>query len=185
MTSTAEVECPRCGQGPVRRFRVVVSQEELIVCDECDAAWSLGASASAGFVDLETGLRARGLKKGRDELTKSSLSAQEPGTSTTGLGVLLGGYLHQDWPYDYGTVWDGVQAFVTGEGMAQVLAARLDVRWLISRGLNENALRTVLVDELGTGYWPPGDGYTIFEWLDRLAVRLREAELPPTTLLQA
>jgi hypothetical protein len=84
---------------------------------------------------------------------------------------LLRGYLNQDWPDEFPTIWDGVAAFKRDEP-AIVDALRGEIDRLIAEERTEEALRRLLVDELGSGYWPPGDGKTFSEWLSELRERL-------------
>ncbi len=56
------IECPRCEQGAVSAYRVVVTDETLQVCDECEAVWLPGVDPSpTGFTNLEDELARRGL----------------------------------------------------------------------------------------------------------------------------
>jgi hypothetical protein len=87
------------------------------------------------------------------------------------LRLLVQGYLHQDWPMDYASVWDAVDAFRASESPATVASLNADVRQLIDENYDEDALKRLLVDELGSGYFPPGDGSTFSDWLRRVADR--------------
>lgn len=47
--------CPRCAQGWLRRGAIVMTGDELYICEECDATWTPGqlAAGDAGaFVDF-------------------------------------------------------------------------------------------------------------------------------------
>ena len=87
------------------------------------------------------------------------------------LQYFMQGYLHQDWPDDFSTVWEAVEKF-KNEEPARVEALRADVIELIAERRSEDALRALLVDEFGTGYWAPGDAMTFSEWLLELKERL-------------
>jgi hypothetical protein len=88
---------------------------------------------------------------------------------------LLGAYLHQDWADEFPTVWEGVTAFMRDEP-AMVDPLRADVDTLLAEGRSEDALRRLLVDECGIGYWAPGDGLSFSEWLAELRARLTQKD---------
>ncbi len=85
---------------------------------------------------------------------------------------LLGGYLHQDRPMDYTTVWDAVEDFCAREGTARARQARIELNELIAEGHTEHELRKLVGDDLGCSYWPPADGSTFGKWRDALQARL-------------
>jgi hypothetical protein len=87
------------------------------------------------------------------------------------LQLLLQGYLHQDWPLDFESVWEGVDAFMSSEpGMVDAL--RREVEQLYEERLSDEHLRRLLIDELGSGYWPPGNGMSFSAWLTALRKHL-------------
>lgn len=58
-----KIRCPRCEQGWVLNARIKTSNEKIHVCEECEAAWSIGAKiAFETFIDMSRLLEAKGLK---------------------------------------------------------------------------------------------------------------------------
>jgi hypothetical protein len=55
--------CPRCGQDLLALFSVKATDEQIIVCPECEATWQRPGAAAEDSVDLSTFLRARGLSE--------------------------------------------------------------------------------------------------------------------------
>ena len=88
----------------------------------------------------------------------------------------LGAYLHQDWPLDHEDVWDAVQEFARQSSASDLAAALTRAERLRAEDLGEEGLRRVLVDDIGLGYWPPGDGLTFRTWLDQLIEVLADPE---------
>jgi ribosomal protein L37AE/L43A len=59
------MECPRCGEGPVSRYRLKSTGEGLLCCDECDATWPGDATLECfNFTQLGDLLASRGLSEG-------------------------------------------------------------------------------------------------------------------------
>jgi uncharacterized protein (DUF983 family) len=55
-------ECPRCGQGVLLVATIKMSDERVVVCDECEALWtSEKEPASANFQDMVTFLKSKGI----------------------------------------------------------------------------------------------------------------------------
>lgn len=88
-----------------------------------------------------------------------------------GLRLLLSGYLHLDWPEDYGSdLWAAVDDFATSEPeAAEGLAAEIES--VLTDYGSEDELRR-LVFELGSGYLPEADGYEYRSWLQQVAQRV-------------
>lgn len=87
---------------------------------------------------------------------------------------LLQGYLHYDWPEDYGgDPWAAVDDFASDESVARDLAEEITeaLRLLPS----ERELRTLVFDHFDSGYLPEADGYTLREWLIAVRVRVEAA----------
>jgi hypothetical protein len=95
-----------------------------------------------------------------------------PANEPSALERLVAGYLNQDWPEDFASVWEAVDAFRRDEGPDTAAAARREVASLLAAPHSEEDLRQLLVEQLGCGYWPPGDGLTFGGWLAVLADRL-------------
>jgi hypothetical protein len=84
-----------------------------------------------------------------------------PTVEPSALELLVSGYLNQDWPEDFATVWDAVDTFRSDEGPDTAAAARGEVTSLLAAAHSDDDLRHLLVEQLGCGYWPPGDGLTL------------------------
>ena len=85
---------------------------------------------------------------------------------------LLQGYLNEDWPDEYGDPSRAVEDFLSGE---PELAGRLegDIWNALVSSSDEAELESLVVLELGSGYFPPGEGLTFQDWLIAVARRVR------------
>ena len=92
------------------------------------------------------------------------------------LRLLFGGYLNLGWIDEYDDPWDAVTDFVNSEPDASDLPG--EVGALLSSQPQEDELRRLIIDELGSGYLLESDGWRYDEWLAELAVRVREATQP-------
>lgn len=91
--------------------------------------------------------------------------------SQDAFALLCAGYLNLDWDVDYPTVWDAVSAFRAHEDRRTVEQAVHTIQTLLETK-DEQALCTYLRDEVGCGYWPPGEGKSCRDWLADVAHRL-------------
>jgi hypothetical protein len=89
------------------------------------------------------------------------------------LGTLIGGYLNEDWPEDYGDPWAAVEAFVRYEpGYAP--AVRSDVEQLVAEQISDREVEKRLA-KFGLGYRPSVDGSIMYRtWLLDVADRVDE-----------
>ncbi len=80
-------------------------------------------------------------------------------------------YLHADWPDEYETDREALDAFVTFE---PDLAARLpaEVEAVLERFEHEGELVELLVTHLGCAYWPYPGRLTYRQWLEELSIRV-------------
>lgn len=85
------------------------------------------------------------------------------------LKLLLQGYLSLDWPDDHANAWAAIDDYVTNEPIASQLPD--EVGQLVERMPSEEGLHSLVMGELGCGYLPEADGFTMTAWL--LAVRER------------
>jgi hypothetical protein len=83
------------------------------------------------------------------------------------LEILLAGYLNQDWKLDYPSVWAAVEAFRSQSQPRDVAAAVAAIGTLVVASDGESAIRMVC-EEVGCGYYPPGDGLTYLEWFTQV-----------------
>src|SRR5947209_4608918 len=94
----------------------------------------------------------------------------------TGFGslqLLLAGYLHEDFPDDYGDAWGAVEAFALNEP-EDPPRIRDDVTKLLATVSSEEEVRRVVLDDLGSYYLAEADGWTYREWLQAVADRVDE-----------
>lgn len=88
------------------------------------------------------------------------------------LATLLQGYLNIDWPDDYDDPWGAVDDYAASEPRAGEVITEIE-SLLLSEPSSER-LRKVVVDELGSGYPPEADGWTMAAWLRAVADRVRQ-----------
>lgn len=87
---------------------------------------------------------------------------------------LLQGYLNEDWPEEYGQPWKAIEDFIQGE--PDFSAALGDEIWhAILSCSEESELESLVIRDLGSGYFPPADGWTFQSWLIDVARRVRAA----------
>ncbi|MEQ4205800.1 contact-dependent growth inhibition system immunity protein [Actinopolymorpha sp. B9G3] len=89
------------------------------------------------------------------------------------LELLLQAYLTLDWPDDYVDAWAAVDDFVANEPIAGQISG--EVTELLKSNPCDDELRRLVVGELGSGYLPETDGWSMREWLDTLRQRVTEA----------
>lgn len=87
------------------------------------------------------------------------------------LSLLLQGYLNLDWPDEYEDPWRAVDDFVASEPVATDVPS--EVKDILAWGPSDADLRQLLVEQLGSGYLPDADGWTIADWLAAVADRVR------------
>jgi hypothetical protein len=63
------IVCPRCDQGSVDQYRVLSTQNEIWVCDECEAVWWSREDVEVSpFADLSVVLESMGVSVSWDQL---------------------------------------------------------------------------------------------------------------------
>ncbi len=87
---------------------------------------------------------------------------------------LLAIYLNIDWPDTYGSMWNGVDAFVSREQPEYTTDLIEEVEGILASGASERELQKFMMDDLHSGYSPPGEGYTFRQWLAALVDRLAQ-----------
>lgn len=88
------------------------------------------------------------------------------------LTLLVSGYLNLDWPEDYGDAWRAVEDFLASEPPDSARELADEIAALLSTERSEADLTSYLVDTLGSGYLPEGDGWTSTKsWLEAVAHR--------------
>jgi hypothetical protein len=82
----------------------------------------------------------------------------------------VGAYLTLDWPEEYGDPWSALADFIRSE---PALAPQLpvEIATLLDGQPSENQLRALIVDDMGSGYTPEGDGTSFREWLSQVQTR--------------
>lgn len=89
------------------------------------------------------------------------------------LELLAQGYLTLDWPDDYVDTWAAIDDYVTSEPLASQLPD--EIADLVDATSSEQGLRSVVVGELGCGYLPEADGFTMTAWLLSVREHVQEA----------
>jgi hypothetical protein len=88
--------------------------------------------------------------------------------------TLFGGYLHQDFPEDYGGPWEAVRQYCADSSAADMTLAANQIKEILERFPDEKQLSDVS-DRLGSEYYPPGVGQTYRDWFVELERFLRES----------
>lgn len=89
------------------------------------------------------------------------------------LALFLQGYLNVDWIDEYGDPWGALDDFIASEPIAETLAS--EIRAILASGQPDDALRTLVIDDLGSGYLPEADGWEYATWLEKVAERADSA----------
>lgn len=89
------------------------------------------------------------------------------------LELLAQGYLTLDWPDDYVNAWAAIDDYVTNEPIASRLSDEVD--HLIATITSDEDLHALVIGELGCGYLPQADGFTMTAWLHAVRERVRGA----------
>jgi hypothetical protein len=91
-------------------------------------------------------------------------------TSHRALEELLGSYLHMDWSEEHSDVWSAIDDFMTDNpSMAPELVT--EAQSMLDTHDEEQLAQWV--GARTTGYYPPGDGMTYHQWLERLRDRAK------------
>ncbi|WP_436698718.1 contact-dependent growth inhibition system immunity protein [Nocardioides sp. BYT-33-1] len=89
------------------------------------------------------------------------------------LQLLAQGYLMLDWPDDYSNAWAAIDDFVAHEPVARQLPHEVDQ--LIGTTSSDDSLSALLIGEIGSGYLPEADGFTMKTWLCAVRERVQAA----------
>lgn len=91
------------------------------------------------------------------------------------LDRLLRTEFHQDWQFDEPDPWKVIATYLrlASEGSISALAAELDR--ILARHLTERALRSLVLDEIESGWWVEDDGLTYRGWLVEFRRRAQAA----------
>lgn len=89
------------------------------------------------------------------------------------LALLVQGYLTLDWSNDYSDAWAAVDDDIAREPIVKQLPD--EVARLVEPRPSEESLRALILDELGCGYLPDADGFTMTTWLLDVRERVRGA----------
>ncbi len=94
--------------------------------------------------------------------------------SNSALWLLMCGFLNQDWPLDYPTIWAAVDQFILEESPPDVTEAATELSEVFLRqSLSEEELAEMLT-AYSCAYYPPEQGQTYREWLVELEQRLSQ-----------
>lgn len=90
------------------------------------------------------------------------------GAESRQLSRILGAYLNQDWPDDYGeNVWDVVRDFCSSEPSDTITSVADQVLSILDSDYGEMELKSIF-EQLRLEYYPPGDGCSYRGWLVEL-----------------
>jgi hypothetical protein len=93
------------------------------------------------------------------------------------LRQFVAAYLHQDWPDYYATPWDALDDFIRRQGPSDCQSLVREIDSLLDES-DEDAVRRVVVDEMGSNYRVEADGLSYVGWLravrDRVLAALAE-----------
>jgi len=84
------------------------------------------------------------------------------------LGLLLGGYFHQDWPDEFDSDVTALQAIVESETIDQIRAGVAEIDSLLAETPSEMELRDILITKLGCYFEPESQGISYEQWLKKV-----------------
>lgn len=84
----------------------------------------------------------------------------------------FGGYVHQDWPEEFGTIEEAVRAYLINEPDDIKQKTQSELSQLIRKIETGESDETIL-EQLGCYYDPYSDGMTILGWLRLLKEEFR------------
>lgn len=84
------------------------------------------------------------------------------------LGQLLGSYFHQDWPDEFGSDFEALQAIVEFETADQLRDGVKEIDLLLNESYSEVELRDILINEIGCYFEPESQGISYVNWLTRV-----------------
>ena len=91
------------------------------------------------------------------------------------LTTLMAAYLNVDYAHLSPDPWEVVRIFSETEGVRVVANAASEARALLARHVDDEAVLRILVQDHDLGYWPPANGHSGNEWLERVAAKLENA----------
>lgn len=95
--------------------------------------------------------------------------------ATQRLAQFFGAYFHEDWDLDARDTDSVVDKYCSQQSGPQGPAMLADdISSLVASDLSEQALQTMLFDNLGCYYDPSADGLSARLWLQAVAARLEE-----------
>ena len=89
--------------------------------------------------------------------------------ATPGIHLLCTAYFHEDWMLDDASADDVVRRFCVSEAPNLVRQTAVDISRTLTSDISEAEL-ALLVEHLGTNYWPQADGLSYRAWLSRILV---------------
>lgn len=87
---------------------------------------------------------------------------------TDSLAQLLGCYFHQDWPDEFDDDNAALDAMIKSESKEKIAEGVTEIDLLLGAGLNEDELRTTLIDRVGCYFEPASEGLNYTQWLRRV-----------------
>ncbi len=95
--------------------------------------------------------------------------------SNSALWLLMCGFLNQDWPLDYSTIWAAVDQFILEESPADIREAASELWEVFLRQPRSEEQLAEMLTAYSCAYVPSEQGTTYREWLVELEQRLSRA----------
>lgn len=81
----------------------------------------------------------------------------------------FGAYLHEDWQDDYVDEWAAVRGFIADGPAEDAQRFQTEISMLLAEHPSEDAVRGVVLDELGSYYLVDQAGWKYRDWLRALS----------------
>lgn len=93
------------------------------------------------------------------------------------LAYYFNAYLNQDFDIIFGDADQALLAYQSTELQDEQQTLKHEIKSLLESPLDENQLRSLLLDDMDCNYFYPADELTAREWLGRLLSRLDEPSI--------
>ena len=91
------------------------------------------------------------------------------------LEQLLGAYFHQDWDLDHSNADSVISFYKQDVGSAAIPALKQQILYLLSSDITDDALQTLLFDQMGCCYYYLSEWGSSKEWLQHIVNILDES----------
>lgn len=88
------------------------------------------------------------------------------------LQLLLQGYLHADWLDEFPDSWSAVAEFLKSE-QNSVGSLLTEIESVLAEKSDQRSVRKLFIEDMGSGYNPEAEGWTVEAWLAELLLRAR------------